>query len=386
MIGLNKMNLQGDHQSIGSVLSGLNDEFKEQEVAEKAKELGLGYINLTKISINMDFLSLVTKQESKSASLIPYFGVGRKIRLAITNLQNPNIKLIIDRLKEQEYEVAISLCSDESMAHAQQSYTSDLHFEKKEIIADDSQKAESLDQEIELIRQIPQKIGNLKGEEALNLLHIEVLKLKASDVHFEPQKNKTLKVRARIDGVLIEFFTLDQDKAVDMVRTVKHLAKLKLNIDYLPQDGKYTFDATDRAVDVRVSTLPVKNGESIVMRFLDSKKSILNVDDLGFSVKAYADFKKSLASTNGIILSTGPTGSGKTTTLHSALSYINTPDKKIVTVEDPVEFQIPGIVQCEINADKGLTFASGLRSILRQDPNVVMIGEIRDQETAETAI
>lgn len=370
---------------VKTLLSGLNQEFKEREVAEKAKTIGLDYVNLAKIPVNPDLLQIIEKKDSLEAGIFPFLKIGKKLRVAIIDPDNEKTKELIKTLENKGFELKISLSSPESLAYAQQKYESDLYYEEKEIIADEQGKIESIASEMASIQELPAKLKQLRSDEALNLLHIEILRLNASDLHLEPEKDK-YRVRARVDGLLADFFELDLELAQSLIRQIKHSARLKLNVVNLPQDGKYSFEAKDRTIDVRVSILPTKIGESLVMRFLDPRKGLLSLEKLGFSERALKRFKQTLNSTSGLILVTGPTGSGKTTTLHSVLNTINDPERKIITIEDPVEFQIKGVVQCEVKEDEGFTFAAGLRSILRQDPDIVMVGEIRDKDTAETAV
>lgn len=208
---------------------------------------------------------------------------------------------------------------------------------------------------------------------------------KASDIHIEPFE-QGLSVRIRVDGKLRELKTIPKKYQSSIITRVKILGKLNIAESRLPQDGRIALRVGGRDCDVRVSALPTKNGERIVMRILDKSTGIIPLDKLGMPAKIYQTFESLLHNQHGIILVTGPTGSGKTSTLASAIMYINKPDVNIITVEDPVEIALPGIGQVEVNEKAGLTFAAGLRSILRQDPNVVLIGEIRDAETAQIAV
>jgi type IV pilus assembly protein PilB len=208
---------------------------------------------------------------------------------------------------------------------------------------------------------------------------------RASDVHIEPLEDRT-RVRYRIDGILAEKLVLPRNVHDALVSRVKILSELKIDEKRVPQDGRFTFTANGQAVDLRVSTLPTVHGEKIVMRLLQKNLSVPSLTDLGLRGLALKNMEESVRVPHGIILITGPTGSGKTTTLYSILHKINTPKVNIVTLEDPVEYQMPGINQVQINPQAGLTFASGLRSFLRQDPNIIMVGEIRDSETAELAV
>ena len=207
------------------------------------------------------------------------------------------------------------------------------------------------------------------------------LSMKVSDVHIEPQA-KSLRIRSRVDGVLAEIAKMDLSYHPAIISRIKILSKLKLDETRIPQDGKFEVTFKERGVDVRVSTMPTVHGEKIVLRILDKSQKILSLEDLGMRGTAFDKTVASIQKPWGIVLSTGPTGSGKSTTLNAVISRLNKPGINIITLEDPVEYQTPGVNQCQIRPDIGFTFASGLRSILRQDPNIIMVGEIRDGETA----
>ena len=208
---------------------------------------------------------------------------------------------------------------------------------------------------------------------------------RASDIHIEPTETNCI-VRSRIDGMLSETFIFDKDIYPPMVSRMKLLSNMDIAERRRPQDGRFSAQILDKEYDFRISTLPILNGESIVLRILDKSKVIINLEDLGMHPDNFSKFKKSMKAPYGIILVTGPTGSGKTTTLYGALNDIKSVKTKIITVEDPVEYQLNMIQQVHVNEKAGLTFVSALRSILRQDPDVIMIGEIRDQETLRIAI
>ena len=219
----------------------------------------------------------------------------------------------------------------------------------------------------------------------INRVIAEAVKLKASDIHVEPYE-ATLSIRLRIDGVLREVLSLPARAAAALVSRIKVMARLDIAERRVPQDGRISLALGGKTVDVRVSTLPARFGERVVMRILDKDEARLSLDALGMPKDMLTRFRTALAKPNGIILVTGPTGSGKTTTLYGALSELNDPSRNILTVEDPVEYAIDGVGQTQINPKVGMTFATGLRAILRQDPDIVMVGEIRDVETAEIAI
>lgn len=222
------------------------------------------------------------------------------------------------------------------------------------------------------------------------LLKLEELSIQQgiSDIHTSPEKDH-VRLEVRLHGMLQECSPISHTNYEQFVRRIKFLSKLKLNVTNVPQDGQYTFEVggeSPRTINVRVATLPTKFGETLTLRLLDPKRGIIDLEELGFPAGMKQQLESLMKLPNGLILVTGPTGSGKTTTLYALLSTIIGTARNIITLEDPVEYELPGIVQSEIDPDHGYTFASGLRSVLRHDPNVILVGEIRDLETAQTAI
>jgi general secretion pathway protein E len=219
----------------------------------------------------------------------------------------------------------------------------------------------------------------------INGLIAEAARQGASDIHIEPF-DATLQVRLRVDGVMREVLSLPSRLAPLLVSRVKVMARLDIAEKRIPQDGRISLTLGSKALDVRVSTLPARGGERVVMRLLDKDQTMLGLDDLGMQPDVLAAMREAMAQPNGIVLVTGPTGSGKTTTLYAGLCLLNDGSRNILTVEDPVEYAVQGVGQTQVNAKVGMTFAAGLRAILRQDPDVVMVGEIRDVETAQVAV
>lgn len=232
-------------------------------------------------------------------------------------------------------------------------------------------------------------LSGLTGDKMLDILQQECTKLGVSDIHTSPEKDH-VRLEIRLHGMLEQLPSITHDVYEQFVRTIKFQSKLKLNVINIPQDGQYTFQVkegtNERTVNVRVATMPTKFGETFTLRLLDPKSGIVPLTKLGFPGDMKERLEELAKLPNGLILVTGPTGSGKTTTLYSLLSTLIGTKRNIITLEDPVEYEIAGIVQSEIDPDHGFTFASGLRSVLRHDPNVVLVGEIRDLETAQTAI
>jgi general secretion pathway protein E len=247
-------------------------------------------------------------------------------------------------------------------------------------------------QGIEFLKEEEEDIGHLKDLAAeapiirlVNMFITNAIESRASDIHVEPFEDE-LKVRYRIDGVLHDIETTPKRLQAAVVSRIKIMAKLNIAERRLPQDGRIRLKVGEREVDLRVSTIPVLFGESVVMRILHKEGIVIDLNLLGFAPQTLTSFNQLITKPNGIILVTGPTGSGKTTTLYGALDKINSPDKKIITVEDPVEYQLKGVNQIQVKPQIGLNFANTLRHIVRQDPDIIMIGEVRDLDTAEIAI
>jgi len=217
-----------------------------------------------------------------------------------------------------------------------------------------------------------------------NIIHTAV-DLKASDIHLEPRE-EFVRLRYRVDGLLQEAKPLHKSKQASLISRIKILVNLDIAESRLPQDGRTNLKIGKTQIDLRVSTVPTLHGEKVVLRLLNRSHALLTLEELGMQKEELAIYKPMIAKRSGIILITGPTGSGKTTTLYTTLASLNNKEINIMTIEDPVEYQLPGINQIQVNTKSGLTFARGLRSILRQDPDVIMVGEIRDLETAKTAI
>ncbi len=245
---------------------------------------------------------------------------------------------------------------------------------------------------LEFLRNDEEDVGHLKdlASEApiiklVNMLIVRAVENRASDIHIEPFQDE-MKVRYRIDGILHDIESVPKKLQAAIVSRIKLTAKLNIAERRLPQDGRIRLKVGEKEIDLRISTIPVVHGESVVMRILDKESIVVDLERLGFFPETLAAFEQLITRPNGIVLVTGPTGSGKTTTLYGALDKINSPDKKIITVEDPVEYQLKGINQMQIKPQIGLNFANTLRHIVRQDPDVIMIGETRDLDTAEIAI
>lgn len=376
---------QGDKGGLSQAMSNFNQDIKEQEVSQKAQSLGMDYVNLNWIHINSDLASVITKEEYQTGNIIPFFKIGKKIRLALLDPKNPEAITIIQKLKAEGYKINLSLCSVESLASAWNLYRTITSKPKSATeLSIEENNISTHDVEVENLSAYADKLDTLQSDALLSLISGGVIKTHSSDVHIQPEENYAV-LRFRIDGILKTIFKMPNKVYEALIKQIKYESRLKFNITHLPQDGQFHVRVNDTKIDVRVSTLPTEFGETIVMRFLDPNRGIVKLSDLGIQGRNLQVMEESIKIPNGMILVTGPTGSGKTTTLYSILNQINAPEKKVITLEDPIEYHLAWISQSQVEEEKGYTFALGLRAILRQDPDIVMVGEIRDQVTAETA-
>jgi type II secretory ATPase GspE/PulE/Tfp pilus assembly ATPase PilB-like protein len=368
-----------------SNMRDVNRRFKEADVKVQAAEMSLPYINLSKTPINQDALHLTDLETVQKTNCLPFMLAGKNVHVAAVDPSAESVKSFLVKLQENDFKTELYLCSDlsiEDSFHLFEAFEKKKEIQTIEAIDEEEDKSsENIAGEIFLSEQ---QIEAKNGPEMLNIVNLAAIKTRASDVHFQPRV-KDVSVRFRLDGMLKEVFILPTEKYEAVASQIKKDSKLKLNVG-LPQDGQYAFQVNERRVSVRVSSMPTKFGESIVLRMLDSKKQQIKIDQLGISAANVETIRNALSGNSGLILATGPTGSGKTTTLYAMLAEINNPKEKIITLENPVEYEVENISQSEINEDDGYTYELGLKSILRQDPDVIMIGEIRDQISAETSV
>ena len=337
--------------------------------------LGIPLVDLSTLVPEKDAVRLVPMSLAERHGVIPIRKKGNRLMVAMVD---PTNFFAIDDLRmvtQSEIEPALAVEADIQRAIDQYYGVSDLVEKSVSQIQKDEY---SFTAEIETSEDAP--VINI-----VNSLISQAIKTGASDIHLEPQE-KGLRVRFRVDGVLREMTSFPKHTQGAIVSRVKIISSMDIAEKRAPQDGRIQVQEAGRPVDIRVSSLPTIYGEKIVMRILDQKASILEIDSLGFSADNLRKFHKMYKHTYGMILVTGPTGSGKTTTLYSMLTELNSPTQNIITIEDPVEYRLAGINQVQVSNKAGMTFATGLRSILRQDPNIIMVGEIRDKETAEIAI
>lgn len=360
-------------QKIGDVLlqKGLITERQLIETLEA--QLGIPHISLFRYPFEKNLFNLVPKEMAKRNELVPLKIEGEKLFIAMTN---PMDYITIDDLRlTTGFQIQPIIASKEDITKTIAKYYEEELYDDLIIDLPDNnqeQAEESSELDAPIVRLVNQILSN-------------AVSLKASDVHLDPQENRVL-VRYRIDGALRTERVLPKQMQAMITARIKILANLDITESRIPQDGRIKTNVEMRPIDLRVSSLPTVYGEKIVMRILDLSANLTDITKLGFNDINMERFMQEIEKPNGIILISGPTGSGKSSTLYAALNKLNNEEVNIITVEDPVEYQLEGINQIQVNTNVGLSFAAGLRSILRQDPDIVMVGEIRDKETADISI
>lgn len=375
-------------------ITALHIKEEEDLVRMLAKKYNIPYLNLMIFAINVDALALVPEADARHAELAVIQQVGKRLKIAIRTPNNAAAKALIAHLEGQRYKPELFLVSHYSLGKAWSFYEEvRAHGVTMQGVFDLSGKEiqESI-LHIKTIAQLKETLApHLFTEEAkVSTLALEIILggsvgLEASDVHIEPTEKET-HLRIRIDGVMQDVHLISVSIYHLLLSRIKLLAGIKLNIKDRAQDGRFTIRTADVDIEVRASTLPGPYGESVALRVLHPRAISFTLEALGMQGPVFEFMLKELKKPNGMILTTGPTGSGKTTTLYAFLKKIVTPSINTITIEDPIEYHLQGVTQTQVDKAKGYTFENGLPSILRQDPDVILVGEIRNKETAETAL
>ncbi len=371
---------------LGKILVQLGLVNERDLVAFLSEELNIPSISLSKYKIDPEILDLIPQHIARRYNIIPISKIGNTLTMA---MEDPLNILAVDDIKAlTNFNIDMVLSSPKEIAEALETY----YASPSEVILDLAEEAASDEVPLELVEEEKTDIDQVLQEsqtapivKMVNLILMEALKKRSSDIHIEPTE-KALRVRYRVDGNLQEALTIPKKNQNAVLARLKIMSKLDITESRLPQDGRFKIKLENKEIDFRVSVLPISFGGKVVLRALDKGNLSVGLDKLGFLPEPLTAFKEAIAKPFGMILVTGPTGSGKSTTLYSIVNQLNTPDRNIITVEDPVEYQVEGVTQIQANPEIGLTFANGLRSLLRQSPDIIMIGEIRDSETADIAI
>lgn len=365
------------------VAKGLISE--EEVIKMEAYILGIPFVNLEKEKIAPEVLKIIPEPIARSHNIVAFRKSGQSLEVAM--LDPEDLGTIDFIRKKSNLKILPRLTTPESMKQVLLQYSKTLQAEFGDIIKKEAGDIKTMKTGVEGpgVKELEKAAEDLPIIRIVDTLLRHAILQRASDIHIEPEEKEVV-VRYRIDGVLRDAMVLPKTAASGIVARIKVLSSLKLDQHRLPQDGRFKVETEEYKYSIRVSILPVFDGEKIVMRLLSETTKALSLEELGLRGAALEHIEQALKKPVGMLLVTGPTGSGKTTTLYSAMEILNTPEVNISTVEDPVEYRMPRINQTQVNPKIGLTFASGLRSLLRQDPDIIMVGEIRDQETAALAI
>jgi type IV pilus assembly protein PilB len=342
-----------------------------------AERNGLDFVDLNEFEVDKGAANLIAPSTARRYRTIPIAFLSESTLLVVT-ADPANVLALDDITMATGYEVRRAVASPEDI-DALISQVSQLGNAVEQV--DEEEELTSAAEVIEL-RDLAEDAPVVK---LVHSIIADAVRRGASDIHFEP-RSSDMRVRFRVDGVVSDTTTVPRNLVSGLVSRVKIMANLDIAEKRLPQDGRIGLTVDGHYVDLRVATLPVVRGESVVMRILDKDSVVMDLDRLGMDEHDRVRFERAIASTNGAVFVTGPTGSGKTTTLYAGLTAVNTPEKTIITVEDPVEYELAGVKQVQVNTKTGLTFAAGLRSMVRADPDIIMVGEVRDRETAQIAI
>jgi len=371
------------------LLAKVRREEEENRAHLLAEKTDFPYLNLSFIPIEADALVLISKKRAEKAQAVIINREVKTLHLAVLNPDDEETQLLIAELQKKGYAIKVFIISKTSFKKALDSYPPPKEI--KEITGRVEISEKNLSQfrkeisDIDGFKKVSEGLFESRATDIVEAALAGALILKASDIHFEPEKEK-IRLRFRLDGLLEDTISMPLLVYPSVLNRIKLLSGLKLNVHEKAQDGRFTIISGGNEIEIRTSVLPGAYGENIVMRVLDPSAIRLNLEDLGIRKDDLKIIENELKKPTGMILTTGPTGSGKTTTLYAFIRKILAPDIKVITIEDPVEYHIEGISQTQVEPDKGYTFENGLRSIVRQDPDVILVGEIREFETAEIAM
>ena len=372
------------NRHLGDVL--VEDKLIAQDELNRLKSyiLGIPFINLADETIPNEILQIIPEPIARKHNIIAYKKTGQELEVAMLD---PEDLQTIDFIKKKAgLKILPRLTNEESIKNILKQYQKSLEAEFGDLISEEAKLTQIIEKgKEETEEDLAKAAEEMPVIKIVDTLLKHAILQQASDIHIEPMEKEVI-VRYRIDGILHDAMTLPRQIRAGLVARIKVLSNLKLDEHRLPQDGRFKVETQDYKISFRVSILPVYDGEKIVMRLLPEKSKGLTLEILGFRGEALEQIHRAIKKPNGMILATGPTGSGKTTTLYTIMDILNTADVNISTIEDPIEYRMPRINQTQVKPKIGLSFANGLRSLLRQDPDIIMVGEIRDTETAELAI
>lgn len=381
---LNEINLRllktGENEE--DVIKSMRLVSEQEFVQSKADFLRVSFVDLDTIGFSPEALSLVPESVAEKYKVVPY-RLNAKDKILEVTMVNP---LDLETIEFLEKKTGLAIKVGISLEKQITSFIREKYAQEKGITSEVSKALSERKEEEKIVKEKSEQVSSEAPVAKIVSTILEyAIKSRASDVHIEPQA-ENVRIRYRIDGILQEKYLLPRNVHEAVVSRIKILSNLKIDEKRVPQDGRFFFSADGNDVDLRVSTLPTTYGEKVVMRLLQKSQKVPTLPELGLRGRALKNLMDAISRPHGIIIVCGPTGSGKTTTLYSVLDIVATTKVNVMTIEDPVEYQMKGVNQVQVNVQAGLTFASALRSFLRQDPNIIMVGEIRDSETADLAI
>jgi len=359
-----------------------------------SQKYGLPYLDLTTVPINIDALRVISEEKARASNIAAFNLIDKKVSLGVLSPENENTKNFIKEITDLGYIPEIYMVSHQSLNKVWERYKDlSYSFETKGGALDISnEEITNFLKQVHTLEDIKKLIENIltakkayRISRTLEIIVAGALATNASDIHMEPEEGYA-RLRYRLDGVLVDILKFDEETYTLILPRIKLLSGLKLNLHGVAQDGRFSIKLGIDEIEIRTSVLPGAYNDSVVLRILNPKSISVPLEELGIHPKLLKILMDEIRKPNGMILTTGPTGSGKTTTLYAFMKKIHSPDIKIITIENPIEYHLPGIVQTQTDSEKGYTFLEGLRSALRQDPDVIMVGEIRDEETAEIAV
>jgi type II secretory ATPase GspE/PulE/Tfp pilus assembly ATPase PilB-like protein len=376
-----------DEQS-GKILQRMRGQSEEEQAAQLANEYDLAYVDLNIFPVGADDMRTIEEAQSREFKVCVFQKAGREVRMGVIDPANERTLEFVEKMKsENGWTIHLYVISNASLEKIWKRYAEIPLLENLEAlqISLSGEDLEKFEKEFGSMLDLKKRIREIPTTQIIAIIMAGAVKMKASDVHFEPQE-EDVRMRFRIDGMLQDVGKFPNETYRFILSRIKMMGKMKINIRDIAQDGHFSVDMENGKINVRTNIIPGNHGESVVMRLLSQADIMLSVEDLGLRGLAYENVQREISKPHGMILTTGPTGSGKTTTLYALVNKLNTAGVKIITIEDPIEYEVKNVSQTQVAKDRNYTFAEGLRAVVRQDPDVILVGEIRDDETADISV
>lgn len=387
---LNNQNLvdSSGAEEAGKLLQKMRGQSEEQQAAMLANAYGLAYMDLNIFPVGAEKIKTISEEDSRRYGIAVFQKTGKETKIGVVDPSDEEMLAYLEKLKKENgWKISIYVISQSSLEKIWKRYAEMPLLENLESmqLSLSGEDLEKFEQEFGNMLDLKKRIKEIPTTQIISIIMAGAVKMKASDVHFEPQEEE-MRMRFRVDGILQDIGKFPMDIYHFILSRIKMMGKMKINIKDIAQDGHFSIDVADGKINVRTNIIPGNHGESVVMRLLSQTDTMLAIEDLGLRGLAYEQVQKEISKPHGMVLTTGPTGSGKTTTLYALVNKLNTQGVKIITIEDPIEYEIENISQTQVAKDRNYTFAEGLRAIVRQDPDVILVGEIRDEETSDISI